>query len=40
VTVQKRFRMSRAMWDSRGPDLRPHTEMEGVDALKDWLQIR
>jgi len=39
VTVQKRFRMSRAMWEARGADLRPHTEIEGVDALRDWLQI-
>lgn len=39
VTVQKRFRMSRQMWDSRGPELRPHTEIEGVEKLREWLQI-
>lgn len=39
VTVQKRFRMSHAMWDSRGPDLRPHVQLDGVDALRDWLGI-
>src|SRR5579875_805885 len=39
VTVQKRFRMTREMWDARVPELRPHTEMGGVDKLREWLQI-
>jgi RimJ/RimL family protein N-acetyltransferase len=39
VTVQKRFRMSREKWDARGADLRPHVQLEGVEALRDWLGI-
>ena len=39
VTVQKRFRMSREMWESRGADLRPHVQLEGVEALRDWLGL-
>jgi RimJ/RimL family protein N-acetyltransferase len=39
VTVQKRFRMSRQMWDARGADLRPHVQLDGVEALRDWLAI-
>ncbi len=39
VTVQKRFRMTREMWESRGPDLRPHVLLEGVEALRAWLEI-
>lgn len=37
VTVQKRFRMTRGMWDARGQDLRPHVQLEGVEALRGWL---
>jgi RimJ/RimL family protein N-acetyltransferase len=39
VTVQKRFRMTREMWDARGADLRPHVQLEGVEALRRWLEI-
>ena len=39
VTVQKRFRMTRAMWDARSADLRPHVQLDGVEALRDWLAI-
>jgi hypothetical protein len=31
--------MSHAMWDARGADLRPHTQLEGVDKLREWLGI-
>jgi len=39
VTVQKRFRMSREMWEGRGADLRPHVDLQGVEALRRWLSI-
>jgi len=39
VTVQKRFRMSREMWEQRGADLRPHVDLQGVEALRSWLAI-
>ena len=39
VTVQKRFRMSREMWDARGADLRPHVQLDGVEPLRAWLGI-
>lgn len=39
VTVQKRFRMTRRMWDDRAADLRPHVQLEGVDAFRKWLEI-
>ena len=39
VTVQKRFRMTRAMWEGRAADLRPHVQLDGVEALRDWLSI-
>lgn len=38
-TVQKRFRMSREMWEARGADLRPHVDLEGVGPLRRWLGI-
>lgn len=37
VTVQKRYRMTRAMWDDRAQDLRPHVQLDGVAALRTWL---
>jgi RimJ/RimL family protein N-acetyltransferase len=39
VTVQKRFRMTREMWDARAADLRPHVQLEGVEAFRTWLEI-
>ena len=39
VTVQKRFRMSSSMWEARGAELRPHVQIDGAEALRDWLGI-
>ncbi len=39
VTVQKRFVLPRTTWESRGADLRPHVQLEGVEPVRAWFGI-
>jgi RimJ/RimL family protein N-acetyltransferase len=39
ATVMKRYRLDRATWEQRPVELRQHVQMDGLDAVRDWLRI-
>jgi RimJ/RimL family protein N-acetyltransferase len=39
ATVLKRYRIDRATWERRPLELRQHVQMDGLDAVRDWLSI-
>jgi RimJ/RimL family protein N-acetyltransferase len=39
ATVMKRYRLDRATWQRRPVELSQHVQMDGLDALRDWLRI-
>ncbi len=39
AAVMKRYRLDRATWERRPAELRQHVQMDGLDALRDWLRI-
>jgi RimJ/RimL family protein N-acetyltransferase len=39
ATVLKRYRLDRATWERRPLELRQHVQMDGLDAVREWLRI-
>jgi RimJ/RimL family protein N-acetyltransferase len=39
ATVLKRYRLDRAKWAQRPAELRQHVQMDGLDAVRDWLHL-
>ncbi len=38
-TVLKHYRLDRATWEARPPDLRPHVQMDGLTPVRRWLGL-
>lgn len=39
ATVMKHYRLGRATWEQRPAELRQHVQLDGLEALRDWLRI-
>jgi RimJ/RimL family protein N-acetyltransferase len=38
-TVLRHYRLDRAAWEARPPELRPHVLMEGLEPVRRWLGV-
>jgi RimJ/RimL family protein N-acetyltransferase len=39
ATVMRRYRLDRATWERRSGELGQHVQMDGLEAVRDWLHI-
>jgi RimJ/RimL family protein N-acetyltransferase len=39
ATVLKRYRLDRPTWERRPAELQQHVQMDGLEALREWLAI-